>query len=63
MVASLTLLPSLLKIITAILPTPPYAPVTIPSFTFSPHNQISLVCLVVNAHWIAVKPAVPNIIA
>ena len=48
---------------TAILPTPPEAPVTITSLTFSPSNKTSLVCLVVKAHWIAVMPAVPNIIA
>ena len=49
-VAAVTLQPSLLKIITAILPTPPDAPVTITSFTFSPSSKTSLVCFVVKAH-------------
>ena len=49
-VAAVTLHQSLLKIMTAILPTPPEAPVTITSLTFSPNNKTSLVCFVVKAH-------------
>ena len=53
----------LFNIITAILPTPPDAPVTITFSTFSPSKSSSLAVLVVKEHDKAVSPAVPKIIA
>ena len=59
---AVTLYPILFSIITAILPTPPDAPVTKTSFTFAPSN-ISSLALIANAAIKEVKPAVPKIIA
>ena len=58
---AVTLQPSLFNIITAILPTPPEAPLTITSSTLSPKSNSSLVTLVVKEHIKAVNPAVPKI--
>ena len=44
------------------LPTPPEAPVTKTSLTFSPNKSSSL-ALIAKEHSKAVKPAVPKIIA
>ena len=60
-VTAVTLYPILDSAITATEPTPPVAPVTKTSFTFSPSKSSSL-ALTANAQSSAVKPAVPIII-
>ena len=59
---AVTLYPSLESTMTAILPTPPVAPVTKTLLTFSPNNSSSL-AFTAKAQSKEVNPAVPRIIA